>query len=309
MSPLHGGLLSHLHRSPTPRGASGYRAVLDWANGRLERAIRAKRKVIVLLNEQKQAIIHGAVTRGLEPSGPLKPSGISWLGDIPKAWELCVCRHFRQVARYATRGDEPKMSMSRHYGLVRSDRLPNRAAQAATSIKFSVCVPGDLVVNKYQAHNGLFGAATERGLITSNYSVFEPIGQSNTRYFALLFTSPMYRAEFRMRCQGVGDGMMPLYSDAFLKAPTMSPPVSEQAAIVSFVTEATRDIANTVDRLEREIELLREYRTRLVADVVTGKLDVREAAARLPNEVASATAEDDTDLSIDPEPADEEAVV
>ena len=71
---------------------------LDWANGRLERAIRAKRKVIALLNEQKQAVIHRAVTRGLDPSTPLKPSGIPWLGDIPQHWEvvalgrLCVSR-------------------------------------------------------------------------------------------------------------------------------------------------------------------------------------------------------------------------
>jgi type I restriction enzyme S subunit len=61
---------------------------LDWANGRLERAIRAKRKVIALLNEQKQAIIHRAVTRGLDPSVPLKPSGIPWLGEIPQHWEV-----------------------------------------------------------------------------------------------------------------------------------------------------------------------------------------------------------------------------
>jgi len=62
-------------------------------------------------------------------------------------------------------------------------------------------------------------------------------------------------------------------------------------------------------RLEREIELLREYRTRLVADVVTGKLDVSEAAGRLLDEAPPDTVEDDTDLSIDPEPADEEAVI
>ena len=61
---------------------------LDWANGRLDRAIRAKRKVIALLNEQKQAIIHRAVTRGLDPSVPLKPSGVPWLGDIPQHWEV-----------------------------------------------------------------------------------------------------------------------------------------------------------------------------------------------------------------------------
>ena len=80
---------------------------LDWANGRLERAIRAKRKVIALLNEQKQAIIHRAVTRGLDPSVPLKPSGIPWLGDIPQHWEVrkrnsLVARDCETSSRVAT---------------------------------------------------------------------------------------------------------------------------------------------------------------------------------------------------------------
>src|SRR6185312_772176 len=66
---------------------------LNAANGRLQRAIRAKRKVIALLGEQKQAIIHHAVTRGLDPSVPLKPSGIPWLGDIPQHWEVRRLRH------------------------------------------------------------------------------------------------------------------------------------------------------------------------------------------------------------------------
>ena len=67
---------------------------LDHANGRIERAIRAKKKLIALLNEQKQAIIHRAVTRGLDPTVPLKPSGIPWLGDIPKHWEVNALRRY-----------------------------------------------------------------------------------------------------------------------------------------------------------------------------------------------------------------------
>ncbi len=74
--------------APPPDEQAAIVRFLDWANGRLERAIRAKRKVIALLNEQKQAIIHRAVTRGLDPSVPLKPSGIPWLGDIPQHWEM-----------------------------------------------------------------------------------------------------------------------------------------------------------------------------------------------------------------------------
>jgi type I restriction enzyme S subunit len=87
------------------------------------------------------------------------------------------------------------------------------------------------------------------------------------------------------------------------------PPLPEQTVLVDHIGTETQTLNRAITRLEREMNLLLEYRTRLVADVVTGKLDVREAAARLPEETAPDTAEDDTDLSIDPEPADEEAAV
>ena len=86
---------------PPPDEQAAIVRFLDWANGRLERAIRAKRKVITLLNEQKQAIIHRAVTRGLDPSVPLKPSGIPWLGDIPQHWERL---QLRRVVSFVTSG-------------------------------------------------------------------------------------------------------------------------------------------------------------------------------------------------------------
>ena len=85
------------------------------------------------------------------------------------------------------------------------------------------------------------------------------------------------------------------------------PTIAEQVSICDGLQRTLSPIATANSRLERQIELLREYRTRLVADVVTGKLDVREAAARLPDEAAPDTVEDDTDLSLDPESADEEA--
>jgi type I restriction enzyme S subunit len=87
------------------------------------------------------------------------------------------------------------------------------------------------------------------------------------------------------------------------------PPVEEQTRIVAHVAKATQPLITTTSRLEREIELLREYRTRLVADVVTGKLDVRQAAARLPDEDAPEIHKDYTDLSIDPEAVDEDVAL
>lgn len=89
---------SHFKRMPvalpSPKEQIAIVRFLDWANGRLERAFRAKQKIIALLNEQKQAIIHRSVTRGLDPSVPLKSSGISWLGDIPQHWKI---RRLRQL--------------------------------------------------------------------------------------------------------------------------------------------------------------------------------------------------------------------
>ena len=89
----HGAIQGVAIPLPPPAEQAAIVRFLDWANGRLERAIRAKRKVIALLNEQKQAIIHRAVTRGLDPTVPLKPSGIPWLGDIPQHWEVRRAKH------------------------------------------------------------------------------------------------------------------------------------------------------------------------------------------------------------------------
>jgi len=106
-----------------------------------------------------------------------------------------------------------------------------------------------------------------------------------------------------------GAAQLKLTQDRLLSISIAVAPPDEQNAIVGHTSEQTRPLITTISRLEREIELLREYRTRLVADVVTGKLDVREAAARLPDEAAPDTVEDDTEISIDPESADEEAAV
>jgi hypothetical protein len=94
----HGAIQGVSIPLPPPTEQAAIVRFLDWANGRLERAIRAKRKVIALLTEQKQAIIHRAVTRGLDPSVPHKPSGIPWLGDIPQHWGVLRAKYlYREV--------------------------------------------------------------------------------------------------------------------------------------------------------------------------------------------------------------------
>ena len=298
---------------PPPDEQAAIVRFLDWASGRLEWAILAKRKVIALLKEQKQAIIHRAVTRGLDPSVPLKPSGIPWLGDIPQHWEVRRIKYlFREVDERSMTGTEPLLSMRMHHGLVLFAEHFSRPPQAATLVGFKIVRPGQFVVNRMQAGNGVIFASTFSGLVSPDYAVFDPIGDANVEFLGELFRSRRMRGKFRAESKGLGtgtSGFLRLYNDRLGAIHVALPPRAEQREILTGLAGELSGVNTAMSRLEGEIEFLREYRTRLVADVVTGKLDVREAATRLPDEAASDTTEDDTDLSLDPEAADEEAAV
>ena len=274
--------------APPPDEQAAIVRFLDWANGRLERAIRAKRKVIALLNEQKQAIIHRAVTRGLDPTVPLKPSGIPWLGDIPQHWEVRRIKYLlREVDERSTTGAEPLLSMRMHHGLVLFAEHFTRPPQAATLVGFKIVRPGQFVVNRMQAGNDVIFASALTGLVSPDYAVFDPIGDANVEFLGELFRSRKVRAKFRAESKGLGtgtSGFLRLYNDRFGTIHVALPPRAEQGAILTGLDGELSGVNTAISRLEREIELLREYRTCLVADVVTGKLDVREAAAKLPEE-------------------------
>ncbi len=287
---------SHFKRMPValppPEEQAAIVRFLDWANGLLERTIRAKRKIITLLNEQKQAIIHRAVTRGLNPNVPLKDSGIPWLGKIPEHWEMPLNqRIFKEKIR--SHGDLPEtqLSLSQRAGLIASKDMQERSLQTSSYNNWKVTVPGDLVLNRFKAHLGVFFASTLRGIVSFHYGVFAPQRVLHAKYFELLFHTYPYRAIYAGCSNGMTVGLQNLSNQNFYNVRCVVPPVVEQIAIVAYAERETRMLNTAINRLEREIELLREYRTRLVADVVTGKLDVREAAAKLPAPPADAFAE------------------
>lgn len=298
---------------PPPAEQAAIVRFLDWANGRLERAIRTKRKLIALLNEQKETIIHRAVTHGLDPFVPLKPSGIPWLGDIPQHWEVRRIKYLlREVDERSTTGSEPLLSMRMHHGLVLFAEHFSRPPQAATLVGFKIVRPGQFVVNRMQAGNGVIFASTLTGLVSPDYAVFDPIGDANVGFLGELFRSRKVCAKFRAESKGLGtgtSGFLRLYNDRLGAIHVALPPRAEQRNILTGVEGELSGVNTAISRLEREIELMREYRTRLVADMVTGKLDVRKAAALLPEQAAPDIVKDDADLSIDTESADEEAAV
>lgn len=303
---------------PLPEQA-GIARFLDWANRRLERATRAKLKVITLLNEQKQAIIHCAVTRGLDPSAPLKPSGIPWLGDVPKHWEAWRISRFARVGNGSTpsRG-KPSYWNNGTYPWLNSSQvnrgLIDSADQFVTAAALREChlprVPAGSVLVAITGQGKTRGTAAVLGVeatINQHIAFITPRTNVVSPEFLHLTFVTAYQT-LRALSQDSGSTKGALTCEDLKRFKVALPPLPEQKALVEHVRAETQTLTIAVSRLDREIELLREYRTRLVADVVTGKLDVREAAAHLPEEAVPEPAEADTDLSIDPETAEEEAV-
>lgn len=281
---------------------------LDWACGRLDRAIRAKRKIIALLNEQKQAIIHRAVTRGLDSNVPLKHSGVDWLGDVPSGWSLRRAKYlFREVDERSASGSEELLSVSHITGVTPRSQKNITMFKAESYAGHKLCKPGELVINTMWAWMGALGVSGDFGIVSPAYAVYRQRNEEvlMPQFVDLLLRTRTYVDEFTRRSTGIRSSRMRMYPEEFFKVEILIPPYSAQQNILKFIAARTENLDKSIERVNAELDLLREYRTRLIADVVTGKLDVREAAAKLPEEVVQPIEIESEEL----EPDEEEMAV
>jgi type I restriction enzyme S subunit len=300
LSPLYSGLRNTIPKErllgtktplPPPAEQAAIVRFLDWANGRLERAIRAKRKVIALLNEQKQAIIHRAVTRGLDPSVPLKDSGVPWLGEIPKHWEVSrIKNEFRclNTHRVPLNAVERGTMTARTYDYYGASGVIDKVDNYLFDDELLLIAEDG--ANLVLRNLPLAVIARGKFWVNNHAHILKP-RRGNIVYLANVLETLDYKTWIS------GAAQPKLTQDRLMSISIAVAPPDEQLTIVEQTSEQTRPLAITISRLEREITLLREYRTRLVADVVTGKLDVRAAAASLPDEAPL----DDLAASRDPD--------
>lgn len=287
LSPLYSGLRNTIQKErflgtktplPPPSEQALIIRFLDWTNERLDQVIQAKRKIINLLNERKQVIIHRAVTCGLEVNVHFKDSGISWLGEIPEHWEVKRIKYLLQeVDERSVTGSEPLLSLRMHHGIVLFSDHFSRPPQAATLVGFKIVHPGQLVINRMQAGNGLIFASTLFGLVSPDYAVFKPIGDTNIDYLGELFRSPKVRTKFRIESTGLGtgsSGFLRLYNECLGAIHVALPPRDEQDKIVKKINDRFSQLNKTISINEKKIDLISQYRIRLTNDIVTGKLDV-----------------------------------
>jgi type I restriction enzyme S subunit len=254
---------------PPPEEQAAMVRFLDYANARLEQAVRAKRKVIALLHEQKQAIIHRAVTRGLDPTVPLKPSGIPWLGDIPKHWGVSrVKNEFRclNTQRIPLNSVERGQMTSRLYDYYGASGVIDKVDDYLFDDELLLIAEDG--ANLVLRNLPLAIIARGKFWVNNHAHILKP-KRGNIVYLANYLETLNYMAWIS------GAAQPKLTQDRLLSISIAVAPPEEQDAIVEHTTREAQPLLNAISRLEREISLLREYRTRLVADVVTGKLDVR----------------------------------
>ena len=294
---------------PPARAQTAIVRFLDHADRRIRRYIRAKEKLIALLEEQKQAIIQQAVTGQIDvrtgrPYPSYKDSGVEWLGEVPAHWRVWRVGHFSRVGNGSTplRGNLAYWSEGTHPWLNSSSvnqGIITSADQFVTDVALREChLPrvrsGSLLV-------GITGQGKTRGMsavlaieatINQHMAYITPsTAQVSSHYLHMCLIAAYSKLRAISSASGSTKGA--LTCEDIKRFKVVLPPLDEQERLLSAVRRELASVNSAINRARCQIDLVQEYRTRLIADVVTGKLDVREAAAALPE--VDPRAEDEVD--------------
>ena len=277
---------------PVPEQAAIAR-FLEHADRRIQRYIRAKQKLIALLEEQEQALVRELVAGQIDvrtglPFATYKTADTEWFAHVPTHWDRVRLKTLlRPVDHRSTTGEETLLSLRRDHGVVIYADHFKRPPQGATLVGFKRVKPGNLVVNRLQANNGLVFCSKLNGLVSPDYSVFEARRPLQMQYLSDLLRTEEYRTHFRQEARGLGTGtagFLRLYDDALLRTVVHLPPLSEQHLILRTLNATQAQVNALTGNVQQELDLMKQFQACLVTNLVTGKLDVREAAANLPDD-------------------------
>ena len=286
----HQAIKSALLPVPPPDEQAAIVRYLDDADGRIRRYTDAKERLIVLLAEQRRAAIHQAVTRGLDPDAPLRPSGVPWLGDVPAHWEV---RRLGQTGTFSkgsggTKDDEVSEGFpcirygdiyTSHKYFVQQTRSRISADRALhyARIKYGDVLFASSGETIDEIGKSVVNLIDEEVYCGSDVILFRPSIQTHAKFMGYALDHP--GAAYQKACMGRGVTIMHIYASQLKYMAVPFPPLNEQSAIANHIDETTARIDAAIARARRQIDLLNEYRARLIADVVTGQVEVRPAAA------------------------------
>jgi len=264
---------------PGVREQARIASFLNHETAKIDALIAEQQRLIELLIEKRQAVISHAVTKGLNPSAAMKPSGIEWLGDVPEHWEVTrMANVFREVAEPGS--DElPILSVSIHHGVsddeMSEDEMDRKVTRSDDKSKYVRVVPGDLVYNMMRAWQGGFGTVSVMGMVSPAYVVARPCVPIETAFVEYLLRTPKAIEQMRRHSKGVTDFRLRLYWDEFKNIRVALPPQPEARNICTHIASMVQEFEEVTVVTQNAILLLKERRTALISAAVTGQIDVR----------------------------------
>ena len=281
---------------------------LDWQVSKINRLIDVKKKEINRLSELKKTVVNEAVTHGLNPDVPMKFSGVEWLGDIPAHWTTIKLRQILHPFSEKNHPELPLLSVVREQGVIIrnvEDKESNHNFIPDDLSGYKMVKKGQFAMNKMKAWQGSYGISTYTGIVSPAYFIFD-VDFENLEYFHYAIRSKVYVNFFAQASDGIRVGQWDLSINKMKEIPFIVPPVDEQKAIVEYIPIAFAKYDEAISKLTEEVDILHELRNKLISDVVTGQIDVRDIEVPDFEYVEETKDESDDDSDEDDVTVDEE---
>lgn len=268
---------------------------LDWKCGEVDRIVEVRERQIKLLGELRTSVISRAVTRGLNPNAPLKDSGIDWIGQIPEHWEICrlknACSLKGRIGWKGLRSEEFEQisyaylvtGQDFHSAIIDWTKCYQINKERYDEDPYIQLSNGDLLITK----DGTIGKIAKVSNMDKpsclNSGIFvmkQTKALFEQSYLYWLLESSLLK-EFN-NYTSTGTTILHLYQNVFENMPFIIPSLSEQQQIAEYLDKKTEEIDSTIDKFKVQIDKLKEYRQALIAEVVTGKIDIRSIEIPIP---------------------------
>ncbi len=248
---------------------------LDAKCGKIDEWVTKKQKEVEHLQKLKQRVIADAVTRGLNPHAKMKATNIPWLKEIPEHWEIYRYGTLFKLKPVKQHHGEELLSVFLHFGVIRAAESEKRTHAASEDLsKYQLVEETDFVMNNQQAWRGSVGVSKLVGIISPAYHIFKMPNCMFPDYANYLLRSKCMVSQFEMSSRGVGSIQRTLNFNWLNNKIVPVPPISEQKQIVSYLDAKCAKIDKLIANVTKEIERIKEYKQRLISDVVTGQIKV-----------------------------------
>lgn len=254
---------------------------LDWKTAKIDKLIEGYQKQIALLEEKKLSYIDRLITGKENLNSTFVDSGVAWIGNIPSHWKVDkVKNHFQILKRIAGKEGYDVVSITQQ-GLKIKDISSNEGQMASSYAKYQLIYPNEYAMNHMDLLTGYIGLSKMFGVTSPDYRVFTltDVDNCDLIYYLYVFQMGYKRKIFYGLGRGAANkGRWRMPAIHFKNYEIPIPPIEEQKEIVLKTQRYEETIDTTIKSIYKQISLLKEYRTRLISDVVTGQIDVRDEA-------------------------------